>query len=68
VAEKEKKKTDLSGAFTKVRVDNRFFWFQFVFPKLTSPMSLSAPFDVGGTISGMFGFAAMSWLLSRKGT
>jgi hypothetical protein len=35
-------------------------------PILTAPMSLSLPFTLGGSVSGMFGFAVMAWLFSKR--
>jgi hypothetical protein len=36
-----------------------------ILPKLTSPLELTAPFDLGGTISGMLGFGGMFWFLNE---
>jgi hypothetical protein len=42
------------------------FLVSVLLPKLTSPLELTAPFDLGGTISGMLGFAGMLWFLNRS--
>src|SRR6266446_1987822 len=42
------------------------FAYSLVVPKLTAPMSLSEMFDLGGSASGMLGFAGMFWFLSER--